>query len=186
MKNIPLSSKENQNATVPGTWTREIRRGSISTKIVPVGKFRRHIARGFTLIEVVLAPGIIAPAFVAMQGMLPIGLKTARNAMETSTGSQIVQRIATQVKQRDVKSLTQTNYTFDDQANEASSLAAPKIYDARITVNTGVAFPGCPANSTLAGVTIEAVNNPGRKANAFDGTLPRKVYCAYAARSSAL
>jgi len=150
---------------------------------------RCRAMQAFTLVEVTLALGIISFAFTVMLGMIPVGLKTARKAMEASTGSQIVQRIVAQVKQTDFQNLVQMNYTFDDQANEATGNNAPKIYDARVTISKDVTLPGCSKNTNLARVTIEIANNPGRSADPFatngtDGRPNVKVYSAYIARST--
>jgi uncharacterized protein (TIGR02598 family) len=143
----------------------------------------------FTLVEVTLALGIVAFAFVALLGMIPVGLKTSRKAMEASTGSQIVQRVVAQVKAADYTNLATTNYSFDDQANVTTN-NAQKIYDARVTVTKGVTLPDSPqANMDLARVTVEVVNNAGRLADPFaansNGVRPNvKVYSAYITRST--
>ncbi|MEY2539814.1 MAG: hypothetical protein QOG67_3554 [Verrucomicrobiota bacterium] len=48
---------------------------------------------GFTLVEVVLALGIVAFAIVAILGMLPIGLNTSHGAQDNTRAPQIAQSI---------------------------------------------------------------------------------------------
>jgi uncharacterized protein (TIGR02598 family) len=60
----------------------------------------RH-RKGFSLVEVVLSIGIVAFAFVSVLGMIPTGLSTFRQAMDTSVGSQIAQRVINDALQTD-------------------------------------------------------------------------------------
>jgi uncharacterized protein (TIGR02598 family) len=66
---------------------------------------RKFIARqgqsGFSLVEVVLAVGVIAFAFVAILGLLPAGLTQFRQAMDNSIASQIAQRVIMDAQQSD-------------------------------------------------------------------------------------
>jgi len=58
---------------------------------------RKFIARrrqsGFSLVEVVLAVGVISFAFVAIMGLLPAGLQQFRQATDNSVCAQIAQRV---------------------------------------------------------------------------------------------
>lgn len=85
--------------------------------------------RAFTLVEVVLSIGIVAFAFVAVLGLLPAGLSNFRQAMETSVGSQIAQRIIAEAQQTDFDVLideenlpTTANFTF-----RAPKVGAPAL-----------------------------------------------------------
>jgi len=152
------------------------------------GPSRPGIQEGFTLVEVALALGIIGFAFTAIMGLVPIGLCTARNAAETSVCSQIVQRVAGDLKQTDFNALDSgTTESFDDQANMlASSSAAGKIYDVQVQLYS-VLLPGSTtANPNLACAKIIIADNPGNVANPFSGGVPfTKTYSAYIARASA-
>lgn len=61
--------------------------------------------RGFSLVEVTLAIGIVAFAFVALFALIPVGLNTFRLAMDTSVGAQIAQRIISDAQQSDFDAL---------------------------------------------------------------------------------
>lgn len=69
---------------------------------------------GFSLVEVVMAIGIIAFAFVALLGMLPTGLNTFRKAMDTSVSAQIAQKIAGELQETDY-------FTLLEQAKNGGS-----------------------------------------------------------------
>jgi uncharacterized protein (TIGR02598 family) len=63
---------------------------------------QRRIRRsrgGFSLVEVTLSIGIISFAFVAIYGLLPVSLETARKAMERTHAAIISQQLITQVQQ---------------------------------------------------------------------------------------
>jgi uncharacterized protein (TIGR02598 family) len=53
----------------------------------------RRQQHGFSLVEISLALGIIAFAFIALLGLLPIGLQTFRTAIDTGNEARIVQSL---------------------------------------------------------------------------------------------
>ena len=83
---------------------------------------------GFSLVEVVLAIGVVAFAFVGIFALLPAGMGVFRQAMDTSVSAQIVQRIASDAVETDFDELISNSpsgnyYTlpvryFDDQGSE--------------------------------------------------------------------
>ncbi|MDQ3622245.1 MAG: Verru_Chthon cassette protein B [Verrucomicrobiota bacterium] len=85
---------------------------------------------GFSLVEVVLAVGIVAFGFVAVLGLLPVGMNVFRQAIDTSVSAQIVQRVVSDAQQTEFDALLNNAETttgefyvlparyFDDQGNE--------------------------------------------------------------------
>lgn len=69
---------------------------------------RRNRSRGFSLVEITLAIGVVAFAFVGLFALLPAGLATFRQAMDTSVGSQIVQRIVSDAQETDFEVLLES------------------------------------------------------------------------------
>ncbi len=60
----------------------------------PSSSPRRRLRSGaFSLIEVVVAVGIVATVFVALMGMIPIGLDTMKDAGEITMRAQIAQKV---------------------------------------------------------------------------------------------
>lgn len=139
---------------------------------------------GFSLVEVVLAIGLVAFAFLAIFGMLPTGLGISRQAMDASVGAQIAQRIINDAQQSDFaellkdasgKTIAGTNQTgrkaeryFDDQGGELP--AAGKrlaIYHVNTRVTPATAMPKTGTsngdNVHLAAVTVQVANNPGNR-----------------------
>lgn len=144
---------------------------------------------GFSLVEITLALGIMAFAFVSIFGLLPIGMKTFRRAMDSSVGAQIAQRVIGDLQQTDFTELVKydpslpstgtnglkaTRY-FDDQGTEllAASVASA-IYHVTSRVTPAIAVPqtgAAPApNANLALVTVQVANNPGNQSLARDAT----------------
>lgn len=88
----------------------------------------RHSRVAFSLVETVLALGLVAFAFVGLLGMLPAGLQTFRKAVDTTVGAQIAQRVVGDAQQTDFDVLVPSSTTadfyvlpvryFDDQGNE--------------------------------------------------------------------
>ncbi len=56
---------------------------------------------GFSLVEVALAIGVVAFAFVGLLALLPAGLTTFRRAIDTSMSAQIAQRVINDAQQSD-------------------------------------------------------------------------------------
>ena len=78
-------------------------------------KSRREAAQhGFSLVEVVLAIGIVAFAFVGLFALLPVGMGIFRTAMDTSVSAQIVQRVIGDATE------TEFDQLIADPANQAS------------------------------------------------------------------
>jgi uncharacterized protein (TIGR02598 family) len=140
---------------------------------------------GFSLVEVVLAIGVVAFAFVAIFALIPAGMSISRQAMETSVGSQIAQRVINDAQQTDFnelikdaggKAIIGANQTgrkaeryFDDQGSE---LLIAKKSEAIYHVNTRIApATVLPQNGGAVGlenvhlvmITVQVANNPGNQ-----------------------
>ncbi len=67
---------------------------------------RKSPPAGFSLVEVALAIGIVAFAFVALMSLLPAGLTTFRRALDISICTQIAQRVVSDCQEVDFDVLT--------------------------------------------------------------------------------
>ena len=145
-------------------------------------------SEAFTLIEVTLAIGIVAFAFVALFGLLPIGMTNFRQALDTSLTTQIAQRIINDLKQSDFDTVAkQTGPSLryyseqgDDMTtgNPGSETAVSKnwLYYGEITVGApdaksppATALPGAatPPTPNLLTIVIRLAANPARRPNPF-------------------
>ena len=150
--------------------------------------------------EVTLALGVMAFAFISVFGLLPTGLNTFRQAIDASVESQIAQKVLNDAQQTDFTQLIKdysgnpiTSGTsgikyvrfFDDQgteivpatqANPPTLTAAEKqkiLYwvNTRVTPSTVMPSGTNTVNYVnLATVTIQVVNNPGNQAISADST----------------
>jgi type II secretory pathway pseudopilin PulG len=83
----------------------------------------------FSLVEVVLALGVVAFAIVAILGVLPTGLQTSRGSQDETRAAQIAQAIfaslASQNLQRDVNGQVELDVNGHLQLNSAAKLPLP-------------------------------------------------------------
>jgi uncharacterized protein (TIGR02598 family) len=86
---------------------------------------QRRGQKGFSLVEVVLAVGVVSFAFVAILGLLPAGLAQFRQAVDTSVCSQIAQRVIMDAQQTEFNALIDAS--DPNSNNKGVSFRAPKI-----------------------------------------------------------
>lgn len=141
---------------------------------------------GFSLVEVVVAIGLTSFAFLALAGLLPTGLQTFRQAMDTTVTAQIAERLSGDLQETDYRALleqaglpagstsagattrgTLPRRFFDDQGMEvvaaAESPAAEEhgriIYEANIRISRG----SLGQSPNLITAVIQIASNPQRK-----------------------
>src|SRR6185295_16320098 len=61
--------------------------------------------RGFSLVELAIALGILAVAVIGLMALMPTGMSQARNAMDITITAQIAQRILSDAEQADFDEL---------------------------------------------------------------------------------
>lgn len=88
---------------------------------------RFQVQRAFTLVEIVLAIGIVAFAFVAIMGMLPVGLATFNNAVDATVEAQIAQQVFADAQQVKFADLDKTGggRFFNAEGTQVGSGATP-------------------------------------------------------------
>ena len=126
---------------------------------------------GFSLIEVTLAIGIVAFAFISLFGLLPTGLNVFRGAIDTTLGSQIVQQTTDQYQQTDFDELVNRANTdpngdnhitcYDEQGNLLKNTSnldsdgtdltddqkSAAIYNVRVKIKVLTGVPHFPSSS---------------------------------------
>ncbi len=73
----------------------------------------RRKRAGFSLIECALSLGVVSFAFVALVGMIPVGLNTFNSAIDSTVGSQVAQGLLTEVRQAKFSELGKFNINTD-------------------------------------------------------------------------
>jgi len=124
---------------------------------------------GFTLIEVLLSLGIVSFAFMALCGVLPVGLQTYREAMDATCRANIVRVISAELAQAGYtnidSNLTGTNRYFSDQGLAVSSPADARFCVKYVNVQSGTTL-FTATNSSLKPVTIEISSVQGGRSMA--------------------
>jgi len=121
---------------------------------------------GFSLVEVVLAIGIISFGLISMMGLLPSGLQAFRSSMERTVSAQVAQAIMGEAKQKDFTNLTSAAATYRYFTQEGvETLSRPEgIYTAEVTLTNQVGVPGSGSaqftNRSLALVRVRIAHNP--------------------------
>lgn len=114
----------------------------------------------FSLIEVVMALGIAAFCLVALLGLMPVGLKTIRDARGDSLRAEILKAMGNFAQQTDYSLLGTLNGTtnyFDINASRVTNSTSPDaIYEAVLSTKT-VSLPSSSTSTLLSGATSVTV-----------------------------
>jgi uncharacterized protein (TIGR02598 family) len=124
---------------------------------------------GFSLVEVTIALGIVAFAFVPLMGLLPVGLTSFRSAIDQTVLSQIVQQIGNESQQSDFDAVTtpQNFRFFDEQARELDATRSSEaIFRSRLVVVDDADSPH------LKRLVIQVARNPGGAAELKETSTP--------------
>ena len=97
----------------------------------------RSTQKGFSLVEIVLAIGIIAFAFVALFGLLPVGLKVFRESVDEANETWILQSLNSMAQTTEWSKLENLDhnrggdiYYFDEEGRMVDTEARPAGGDA--------------------------------------------------------
>jgi uncharacterized protein (TIGR02598 family) len=123
--------------------------------------------RGFSLVEVLLALGVVTFGMIPVLGLLPTGLNTFRDSMNTTICSQIAQGVANELQQTDFDqlSLSAPIRYFDAQGNELPPTSkSSAVYHVNLACLKDTTLPGsAESNPHLATVVVQIALNPGNK-----------------------
>ncbi|HSI84536.1 MAG: Verru_Chthon cassette protein B [Candidatus Methylacidiphilales bacterium] len=123
-------------------------------------RVRRNSA-GFTLVETVLALGVVAFSMMGILGMLIVGLTSFREAVNATAESQIVQSVSNDILLTDYSFLMSKEYPytryFDEQGNEVPSGDTGRYFEAEVEKDA-VSAPG--VDTTTAATFIIRMKNP--------------------------
>ncbi len=138
----------------------------------------------FSLIEVVLALGVISVSFLVLFNLIPVGLGMMSSSTDATVGSQIVQRVTTLARQAKFSELARldrnpgtdgtgekADFFFDDQGVEledAQGISDPRVvYSAAVVLLPQTAVPGAAGaqipNPNIATINIIIKKNAARQ-----------------------
>jgi|694.fasta_scaffold142801_2 uncharacterized protein (TIGR02598 family) len=107
--------------------------------------------RGFSLVEVAVALGLMSFVIVGLLGLIPIGLNTIGDAKNDSLRAEIIKSVANTAQQTDFSllgTLDGTKYQFDNYGMLSSTGA---IYEAVLKIGP-VSVPSSTSPVTLPGL----------------------------------
>lgn len=114
-----------------------------------------HSQRGFSLVEITLALGVMAFCLLALFGLLPVGLQSNQNAVEQTTAGNIAAAIAADLQATPLTEKESLRFRF----NMASAGGSPQTLffaeDSNPTGSIGsAASTGIPASRFRASVAF--------------------------------
>ncbi|SDT99065.1 Verru_Chthon cassette protein B [Verrucomicrobium sp. GAS474] len=127
-------------------------------------------ASAFSLVEVVLALGVVSVGFVAVMGLMPVGLKTMRQATTLTVQSQIVQQLVGTAETTPFPKLAakfdNAKFYYDDEGGSLTNAVGKTRYWVTTTVTDPI-YPGSdqvdkanPLSQNLRLVRIQVINSP--------------------------
>jgi uncharacterized protein (TIGR02598 family) len=130
-------------------------------------RFRPRRNQGFSLVEISLALGIIAFAFIALLGLLPVGLQTFRQAIDTGNEARIMQTFMSKLEATEFSRIKDLDFEksdeifyFDEEGmptdtstDEVPTLASQRLYAAKIFIED----PEVPSTSGTLTFGVNAV-----------------------------
>lgn len=129
-------------------------------------RFLTQRRRAFSLVEVTLALGISSFALLTILGLMPTGLQTMRQAMDSTVESQIVREIRAKVQQTSFASLSSSFTDREFFFSEAGTPTEKNATDKRYTVKTSVEEPVYPGSQearagSMSSIAIEITTGLG-------------------------
>ena len=152
------------------------------------GRRRPGCDAGFSLVEVVIALGIVATVMVALLALLPLGMDALRQAADLSVQSRIAQDLIGDVQQADWKSLeryrNELRYYDGEGVPLETAGSGRRLYTAKIefpTSNEGrVNLPGLDKNDYAKKIVIKvAFTPPGQETIDWEAKDKEKKYGEY-------
>lgn len=121
----------------------------------------RQCLSAFSLVEVTLALGILSFALLAVMGLIPVALRTSRDAMDRGIEMRILQAVQADLLARPYSALPATgSFFFDADGAEVDSGAAGKdaFYEAQFVRTAGTSLPDAQ-NAPRLTTTILRIEN---------------------------
>ena len=166
---------------------------SVNPSLVP----KPQHSRGFSLVEVALALGIVAFAFVSLFGLLPVGLGVFRTAIDVGNETWIMQGLNSMVQvtewsklddlEKEIFYYNEEGRLTDTKSNPSSNtkVAASRLYAVKVLIDRKFSRPNDSGdvlpNSVRVIALFAAVSNPTAMKD-FDGATT--VLAAAALKSS--
>lgn len=126
--------------------------------------------RGFSLVEVTLALGIVSFAMMTLMALIPAGLSSFQQAASLTVEAQIVQSIRTDIalqKFTDLQDADSTQYYYDSLGGATTARAGDQVYTATLTLQplsnydkNSSLYPLDASTAVVAQIEIASKINP--------------------------
>ncbi|WP_157895219.1 Verru_Chthon cassette protein B [Verrucomicrobium sp. GAS474] len=130
-------------------------------------------ATAFSLIEAVIAIGIVSLAMVSLLGVIPIGLKTFRSAAATSTEAEVVRDVVSRVLAADATNLVARTYYFTDEGLPVASAGDPQR--AFTVLVSASKVSGGLLTTNASQVIVSVVGRTATETNSYFAIVPSAV-----------
>ena len=147
---------------------------------------RRRENSGFSLVEIVVAVGIVATVMVALLGMIPTGLNTVNEAADTMAEIRIAQQILGEVQMADWNDLDEWDskpFYYDAEGNKLETREGNKVrYTCRVEIEDRLVIPPQHENNYIKRVVVKVSSKRGGSID-FSENAPPKEYRSFAGLS---
>jgi len=130
---------------------------------------KNFFARAFTLIEVVLALGVVSTALVSLLGLMALAFTMLRESIDTTTHSQVMQSLSSEIEMLDYSKITGspgyvgTFPRYFDEAGQIATTRELRLYEVAAEVKDsaipGAGGPSPSKSSKRLNVTIKNLHN---------------------------
>lgn len=133
------------------------------------------IPLAFSLVEVVLALGIVSFASMAILGLIPVGLTNFRQSMNTTVQAQIAQKLINDAQLTSYDKLINFRTNFDEAGNGVAASDTTKLYAVTVQVtNLSGSLTTNFSSSVATNLVVQIVNiSRPRETNTFYSVLVR-------------
>ena len=126
---------------------------------------RPQVESGFSLVEVVIALGIVATVMIALLALLPLGMDALRESADLTVQSRIAQDLIGDVQQADWDTLdryrNELRYYDGEGTTVETAGAGQRLYTAKIEFpDTDINLPGLGKNRYTKKIVIKVAFTP--------------------------
>jgi len=124
-----------------------------------------RLRQGFSLVEVVLALGLVSVCVLAMLGVMSVGLNTLKDSSDQTMHAQIISEVSSSVLQApfdEIGKLAALSPLYFDGAGRKCAEAGEAIYQVQLENIDGGNYPGVPEGieDALRTVRITVLTQP--------------------------
>lgn len=154
-------------------------------KVGPVLKVSRNrqsimtIRAAFSLVEVVLAIGILGFCMIPIMALVPMAMTTSRQSMDRNLETRMVQTVRAHLQQHPYSTLpATTNFSFDGEGFERTGESAdgPAHFEIRAENLPSTGLPGTQSSVRLGTSQLSLVNLVRGQTNTYSIHLPDNGY----------